>query len=241
LDFPRLSSPSLKELFIREVENMILSGKLSAGDKLPPERELAEQMSVSRTVVNAGLTELSRLGFIEIHPRVGAVVSDFRRKGTIETLNAILRYKGGVLTDHEMKSLLEIRLAIENLAIELAIPQINRAGLAELGRLIDEFAVTVDPVSSAEAVFRVHHEICILSGNSLLPIVFYSFRALALSMWERYFGLYGNRELIENTRELYSNFCEKDLDAALTTFRVSIRGAIDGIQSIYNGPLQNRD
>ena len=40
--FKKLSAPSLKELFVAELEGMILSGKLEIGAKLPPERELAE-------------------------------------------------------------------------------------------------------------------------------------------------------------------------------------------------------
>ena len=85
MEFSKLSSPSLKDLFVKEIENMILSGKLSIGDKLPSERELADQMDVSRVVINSGLAELSKVGFIDIKPRIGAFVSDYRRKGTVET------------------------------------------------------------------------------------------------------------------------------------------------------------
>jgi DNA-binding FadR family transcriptional regulator len=234
MDFPKLSSPSLKDLFVREIENMILSGKLSVGDKLPPERELAEMMSVSRTVVNSGLSELSRIGFIEIQPRIGAVVSDFNRKGTIETLNAILRYKGGVLTDAEMKSLLEIRLAIENLAIELAIPHLDDTNLNMIGTLIEEFAGTENPLSSAECIFSLHHEICVISGNSILPIVFYSFKELAVGMWERYFRMHGKSFLLKNTRELYTYMESGDTENALKTFHESLKNTINGLRSIYH-------
>ena len=71
MQFPKLSAPSLKELFVQEMENMILSGKLAIGSKLPPERELAKAMQVSRAVVNAGLNEMEAKGFVEIRPRVG--------------------------------------------------------------------------------------------------------------------------------------------------------------------------
>ena len=60
MDFTKLKAPTLKELFVREFETMILSGKLKIGEKLPPERILADQMQVSRAVVNSGIAELSR-------------------------------------------------------------------------------------------------------------------------------------------------------------------------------------
>jgi DNA-binding FadR family transcriptional regulator len=92
MELPRLQAPSLKELFIKEMEAQILSGKLPIGSKLPSEREIAEAMGVSRAVVNAGLMEMARKGFLEIKPRSGAFVADYRRKGTSETLLSIMNF-----------------------------------------------------------------------------------------------------------------------------------------------------
>ena len=54
MPFEKLNSPSLKQLFVRQLQGMILSGELPMGSQLPPERELARQMQVSRAVVNGG-------------------------------------------------------------------------------------------------------------------------------------------------------------------------------------------
>ena len=58
MEFQKISSPSLRELFVEQLEHMILSGKLAVGEKLPPERQLAESMQVSRSVVNGGISDL---------------------------------------------------------------------------------------------------------------------------------------------------------------------------------------
>ena len=63
LEFSKLSAPSLKELFIQQLQGMILTGRLSVGAKLPPERELAEQLGFSRGSVNQGMLDLARMGF----------------------------------------------------------------------------------------------------------------------------------------------------------------------------------
>ena len=110
MEFSKLSAPSLKELFINQLETMILSGKIPIGEKLPPERELSESMQVSRAVVNAGITELARKGFLIIKPRVGTFVADYRRNGTLETLISIMNYNGGILRDAEIRSILELRI-----------------------------------------------------------------------------------------------------------------------------------
>ena len=66
MQFQKISTPSLKDLFVKELENKILSGELKVGDKLPSERELASSMQVSRAVVNAGIAELEQKGFLSL-------------------------------------------------------------------------------------------------------------------------------------------------------------------------------
>ena len=65
MKFTKISAPSMKELFVRQLTEAILSGELTVGEKLPAERELAQQMQVSRAVVNSGINELARCGFVE--------------------------------------------------------------------------------------------------------------------------------------------------------------------------------
>lgn len=234
MDFPKLNAPSLKELFVRELEHMILSGKLAVGVKLPSERELASSMQVSRAVVNAGLSEMAAKGFVEIRPRAGVYVADFRRRGTIDTLLSIMRYNGGVLRKSEIRSLLELRLVMENLAMELAIPRLTQDDVQRLGTLCDSFGASEDdPERAAAFVFEFHHELCVLSGNTLLPLIFYSFREPVISLWERYLRLHGVARLHKNTADLFDCIRRRDLAAAVDCFTSSIRDTIEGGASIY--------
>lgn len=68
MEFEKLQTASLKELFISSVEDKILSGELPIGAQLPTERELAEMMDVSRGVVNSGIAEMAHKGFLEVRP-----------------------------------------------------------------------------------------------------------------------------------------------------------------------------
>ena len=121
MEFEKLSAPSLKDLFIQQLQRMILSGELAVGTLLPPERELAQQMQVSRAVVNGGMAELAKQGFVEVRPRQGVVVADYRRQGNLSTLIAIMEYQGGILGKEEIQSILEVRRALEHLAVSNAI------------------------------------------------------------------------------------------------------------------------
>ena len=79
MKFKRIISLTLKELFIEEIETQILSGTLAIGEKLPPEREIAQQMQISRSVVNDGIVEMAKKGFLTIIPRQGTYVADFKK------------------------------------------------------------------------------------------------------------------------------------------------------------------
>lgn len=57
MNFDKIKAPTVRESFVRELENKILSGELKPGDKLPPAKELCELMGVSLTVVNAGMSD----------------------------------------------------------------------------------------------------------------------------------------------------------------------------------------
>ena len=119
MGFNRIVAVSMTDLFVQQIENMILSGELAIGEQLPPARELSVKMGVSRTVISAGLVELEKLGFVEIRTRQGVFVCDYRRKGSLETLIAIMRYNGGAMRKNEVKSLLETRDAMECLCLRL--------------------------------------------------------------------------------------------------------------------------
>ena len=51
MKFEKISLPSQRELFIRKMQEMILSGELPVNERIPPERELAEQLGISRTTL----------------------------------------------------------------------------------------------------------------------------------------------------------------------------------------------
>ena len=60
MPFQEIVAPSIRELFVQQLTGLILSGELRPGDRLPTERELADEMKISKTVVHEGIRELRR-------------------------------------------------------------------------------------------------------------------------------------------------------------------------------------
>ena len=90
MEFKEIVAPSIRELFVQQVVGMILSGQLRPGDRLPTERELADDMKISKTAVHEGIRELHRLGFLDVTSRRGVSVADYAQTGTVDTLLAIM-------------------------------------------------------------------------------------------------------------------------------------------------------
>jgi DNA-binding FadR family transcriptional regulator len=88
-----LATTSLNREFIHRFEGLILSGQLAISERLPPEREIATYLGISRPVVHEGLLELSARGLVTIRPRHGAVVSDYRTQGSVTVLAFLLAYQ----------------------------------------------------------------------------------------------------------------------------------------------------
>lgn len=233
MEFTKLSAPSLKELFIHELETMILSGKLPVGEKLPPERELAQSMQVSRAVVNAGIAELGRKGFLTIKPRIGTFVADYRRNGTLETLTSILNYNGGVLREGEVRSILELRIALDTLAVEHCIPKITEEDILKLKEYVKQLGEAKSPEAASEIAFHFQHELAYLSGNTLMPLIFSSFKIPVLFLWERFIRLYGLEALHKNTEILCDYIAERNTEKAVEWLKHSINDTISGNRQIY--------
>ena len=66
-----IKSTRIYEEIVRQVKQLIAEGRFKSGDRLPPERELAEKFVVSRTSVREALRALESLGLIDIRPGEG--------------------------------------------------------------------------------------------------------------------------------------------------------------------------
>lgn len=233
MEFTKLSAPTLKELFIKEMESMILSGRLPIGTALPPERELAETMQISRAVVNTGLVELARKGFLVIRPRVGTFVADYRTSGTIEAFLSIVSYNGGMLRREEIKSILELRRALDTLAVELCANRITDEELAQLRESTEAIAQAKTPDDAIRKAYEFQHRLALFSGNTLLPVLFSSFKSLTHTLWQRFCALYGIPALYENTSALCACLEKRDFPGAIACLTATLQESISGSRPIY--------
>ena len=231
MEFKKISSPTLKELFVTEIESMILSGELAIGEKLPPERELAQQMQISRSVVNDGIVDLAHRGFLNIIPRQGTYVADYKKHGTIDILIAIM--KNGSITEDYIHSVLDIRQIFMDYALEHVVPDITDENILALRQILHSFHETTIPHDWAELMYDLDHLLTVLSGNILLPILFSSFKIPNVMLLERYFILHGLEPMDKRNRLLIDAIEQRDVEKAKSAIQDSIRETINGSTKIY--------
>lgn len=75
----------------RVLRGAILRGELAAGDKLPPERQLAESMGVNRLTLRNALAQLAAAGLVSVKQGSGYRVQDFRRVGGLDLLPGLMQ------------------------------------------------------------------------------------------------------------------------------------------------------
>lgn len=224
--FEKISNISLTDLFVEQIESKILSGELSVGDKLPSARELCTLIGVSRPVISAGLIELEKMGFIEIKPRQGAYVCDYRRKGTVETLIAIMRYNGGAMRKNEVASLLQVRRSLECLCMELIIDTVSDEDLEKMLPHLENLR-TCKKIDIAEALFTFHHELAVLSGNVLLPLLYHSFKPESIYLWKITLDIFSQEQTYEVKKELYTALINRDKEKAVQLTNTSVNFALE--------------
>lgn len=97
-----MSKNSIELTLLEELEARIITGQIKPGDFLPAERNLATQMEVSRPIIHNVLIRLQERGFIDIIPRQGAKVLDYRTNGKLDMVNSLINCYGRDL-DHYIR------------------------------------------------------------------------------------------------------------------------------------------
>ena len=212
--FNELVSPSLKELFIKEITATILSGKIRIGEWLPKERELAHKMKVSRAVVNGGLAELSRQGFVTIVPRKGAYVADYKHRGKVETLAAILEFNGGRFDPDMLKSIYESRINTERHVVTLASKNRTQQDIDALYNQLDVLAKLEDAKELSEAGHEFYRILYISSGNLFYPLSVQVHGIVGTPMLEILFRHYPKEIRLEKMRHLVKLIEDRDAQQA---------------------------
>src|SRR3954447_3514483 len=173
---PLLRSKSAAERVVTQIIEMIRSGNLKAGDRLPSETDLARAFQVSRPVVREALRGLAILGVVETRQGGRCFVTDL----TVARLMAPLQFVIS-LDEASVDSVHDARLMVEAGMIRKAVGRISDTDFAKLDEMVDAaFDLGDDPVSFRLLDQEFHRTLNRLSGNPFLEVVAQSFYELGM-------------------------------------------------------------
>ncbi len=216
---------------VGRIQAMILSGEFAAGERLPAERRLAQQLAVSRASLREALSTLETLGLVRIEPQRGTFVSDHAEaENTAESAHApIWRFSNR----YTLREVYQFRLLTESYAAQLATMAVTDPEIAELRNIVQQHKGAtrrLDFVASSQADFELHHRIMLLSNNRIFADLHENYRAVFLES-QRVPVARRERvwETVDEHEKLVQAIAQRDPDGAEYYMRLHITRAADRV------------
>jgi len=157
-----LKSPA--DVIIQQIKELISSGVLRPGDRLPPERALAERFGVGRGHIREAIKRLEFYGILKTIPQSGTVVASLGAKALEGLISNVLH-----LEKEDLQSLIETRALLEIQAARLAATRASEAEIADLEHTHEEFCRQAHAgASGLEEDLKFHLKIAECARNSVL-------------------------------------------------------------------------
>ena len=149
---------------IDQLRYLITSGELSPGDKLPPERKLAERLGVSRNAVREAIRKLEFYGILKTLPQSGTVVAGMGLKALEGLITDVLR-----LEPNDFSSLVETRVILEVNAAKFADERRTQDDIIAITNALNEYERKISSGQPAvEEDLLFHLKIAEASKNSAI-------------------------------------------------------------------------
>jgi GntR family negative regulator for fad regulon and positive regulator of fabA len=196
----------------------ILSGFFPVNSNLPGERELAEQIGITRPTLREALQRLARDGWIDIQQGKPTRVRDYWREGSMAVLSVLARSPS-----HQSSGFVAHLLDLRVLLAPAYARQAIQAAANEVASLLEGYTFIEDnPAAFARADWDLHLLLTQRAANPVFRLLLNSFQKLYILMGEQYFAF---PECRASSRVFYAELLAcahtgADCDAEALTRRV---------------------
>src|SRR6516164_9020644 len=184
----RLGRKAIGQQVVSRILELIRTGSLRAGDRLPAERELIEIFGISRPSLREALRALSTLGVVRSQHGGGAYVSDLDARTLLAPLDFYLS-----LTKANFADAFDSRRVIEIEIARRAAARATPANIHDLRDIIEAHkTLPEDPVGFRILDTRFHEKLSEIAGNAVLQRIAYGLYNLGLDF--QHFDLRARRD-----------------------------------------------
>jgi len=231
----KVEKPSDK--IIGQIKDLISSGQLSPGDRLPAERLLSERFGVGRTYVRDAIRKLEFYGILKTLPQSGTVVAGLGITALEGLMTDMLRLEG-----RDFKSLVETRVILETNIAQLAALNRTDKDIVEIENTLKAHKIKIAGEEDAvEEDLLFHLKIAEASKNSVLN----SLMLIITPDIMQYFKKHdvcgeGRAELaIEQHEQLLHHIVDKNPDKAGEIIKEHLKEISEYVKTLKNGQMLN--
>ncbi|MEL6624373.1 MAG: FadR/GntR family transcriptional regulator [Bacteroidota bacterium] len=162
--FQEISVETPVDKIIHQIRSLITIGQLQPGDRLPPERKLAERLGVGRSNVREAIRKLEFYGILKTLPQSGTLVAGIGITALEGLISDVLK-----LEDSDFASLVETRLLLEAESAHFAALRRDYQDIANIEKALVAYEEKVEQgVQAVEEDLLFHLKIAEASKNSVL-------------------------------------------------------------------------
>lgn len=159
-----VTTPSVAATAARLIQQRIAAGVYAAGGLLPSQRELAEQLDISRTSLRQALSTLQGTGLVIPHPGKGMYVAEDAGQ---QPASPAWKF----VTTHSLTDVYQLRFAVETFSARLASLVAEADDLTALKANAEAMRVCIDAADFVQATqldFEFHMQIISIAGNQAI-------------------------------------------------------------------------
>lgn len=217
-----IKTEKIYNIIMRQITKLIEEQRLSPGDKLPSERELAAALSVSRSSVRQALAALSAKGMLSMRQGDGTYVANLEESGN--TVELFVRYLAGEQINPD--EIVEVRIMVECESARLCALRASDEQLAELRNLLERRRIAENRADALEVMNQdLHTAIAVGAHNkALLRIIDAVWDIMSSNMWPWFKSQSNDREQqiklhLDQHEEIVAAICSRDPRAARSAMR----------------------
>ena len=163
-NFQEIEVETPTDKIIKQIRSLITSGQLKPGDRLPPERKLAERLGVGRTPVRDAIRKLEFYGILKTLPQSGTIVAGIGIAALEGLISDVLK-----LEDTDFAALVETRVLLETNAAQFAAIRRTPEDIVMIQNALDAYAHKIETGDQAvEEDLMFHLKIAEASKNAVL-------------------------------------------------------------------------
>lgn len=221
---------ALTDEAIDKIKQMIISGRVRPGEKLPREADLAAELGLSRNSLREAVKALSVINVLDVRQGDGTYATSLAPSLLLEALSFIVDFH----RDDTVLEFLEVRRILEPAATALAATRMSREGRIELGKVLESVDTDTPVEELVAADLEFHRQIALGASNSVLASLVDSMSAptTRARVWR---GMTEPRALertLAEHRAIYRAIIGRDADLARSWATIHIAGIESWLRTV---------